>query len=68
MKVNLEGKVALVTGAARGIGRAIADALGDNGARVVHSDVQLPPWCEHGIENTGNVKMEVLIFTAPPNP
>ena len=42
MKVNLEGKVALVTGAARGIGRAIADALGDNGAQVIYSDVQLP--------------------------
>jgi gluconate 5-dehydrogenase len=32
---SLDGKTALVTGAARGIGRAIADALAGAGARVV---------------------------------
>ena len=30
--------------------------------------IHLPPWCEHGIENTGNETMEVLICTSPPNP
>jgi 3-oxoacyl-[acyl-carrier protein] reductase len=33
--MNLEGKIALVTGASRGIGQAIAQALGKQGAMVV---------------------------------
>ena len=39
MKCDLSGKVSLVTGAARGIGQAIADRLAANGSRVVFTDV-----------------------------
>jgi 3-oxoacyl-[acyl-carrier protein] reductase len=39
MKVALEGKRALVTGAAQGIGQAIANMLAANGARVAYTDV-----------------------------
>jgi NAD(P)-dependent dehydrogenase (short-subunit alcohol dehydrogenase family) len=37
MKISLEGKVALVTGASKGIGRAIAGSMADAGAEVMLS-------------------------------
>jgi 3-oxoacyl-[acyl-carrier protein] reductase len=40
MKVNLMGRVALVTGSASGIGRSIALALAENGARLAVNDVK----------------------------
>jgi NAD(P)-dependent dehydrogenase (short-subunit alcohol dehydrogenase family) len=37
MEISLEGKVALVTGASKGIGRAIAGSMADAGAKVMLS-------------------------------
>ena len=36
----MQGRVAIVTGAAQGIGRAIAEGLADAGARIVVADLQ----------------------------
>ena len=41
--MDLSNKVAIVTGSARGIGRAIALKLAEVGADIVVNDIRLPP-------------------------
>ena len=43
---DLDGKVAVITGSSRGIGRAIAQRLADHGARVVISSRKAAPCAE----------------------
>lgn len=59
--MKLEGKVALVTGGAQGIGRAIALALAREGAKVVLSDINLEKAQETGreIESLGREALAV---------
>ena len=53
MNVNLTNQVALVTGAARGIGQAIADAFAGNGARVFYTDIDLAGATEAAARSPG---------------
>jgi 3-oxoacyl-[acyl-carrier protein] reductase len=52
MHIRFDGKTALVTGAAQGIGRAIATLLRSAGARVHVADIAAMPWCQ-GDEGAG---------------
>jgi 3-oxoacyl-[acyl-carrier protein] reductase len=61
--VRLEKKVAVVTGAGRGIGKAIATRLSDEGARVVISDVDLA-YAENVAGKLKKMGREVLAFKA----
>ena len=49
MTLPFEGRVAVVTGAARGIGDAIARALADAGANVFSLDISAPPVPRPGV-------------------
>ena len=64
MQVDLTGRVALVTGAARGIGQAIANSLSANGARVVYSDLDRAAVDAAASQSIGCVGM-VLNVTDP---
>ncbi len=60
---KLEGRVALITGASRGLGKAIATALGAEGARValVARDIEKLSETEVGLRKAG---VEVEVFRA----
>ena len=64
MKVNLNGKVALVTGAARHIGKAIGDVYIANGAKVVYTDISFddPKTTSFESSDSMNAIMDVTEF------
>jgi 3-oxoacyl-[acyl-carrier protein] reductase len=57
MKV-LDGKVAVVTGSARGIGRATAEILADHGARVLINDLDE----DAARQTAGEIAGETIVF------
>ena len=58
-RIDLEGRAAIVTGGARGIGRAIADRLSASGARVAIWDID-----REAAENTAASIFNAVAFTA----
>ncbi|MBI4635023.1 MAG: SDR family oxidoreductase [Candidatus Rokubacteria bacterium] len=64
MDLGLSGKVALVTGASRGIGRAIALALGAEGARVAICARRPPDLARAAEEIRGKTGAEVVALEA----
>jgi NAD(P)-dependent dehydrogenase (short-subunit alcohol dehydrogenase family) len=60
---ELEGRAAIVTGAARGMGRAITEVLGGRGARVLMIDV-LADRLDQSARELGDAGLEVQAFAA----
>src|ERR671934_143897 len=54
----LDGKVAIVTGSARGIGRATAELLSQQGARVLINDLDR----DAAVQTSNEIEGETLVF------
>ncbi|MBT3323392.1 MAG: 3-oxoacyl-[acyl-carrier-protein] reductase [Anaerolineae bacterium] len=58
--LNLEGRIALITGSARGIGKAIAETLAARGAKVIIADLEMDLADETASEIADSFDVETL--------
>jgi 3-oxoacyl-[acyl-carrier protein] reductase len=71
MNLDLKGRTALITGAGRGIGRAVAQKLAESGASVMLNDLDRDPVFETGVlidKAGGHVKAMPGDITTPEFP
>ena len=61
MSQRLEGKIALITGAGRGIGRTIAETFANEGCRVWATSKSMEPL--RGLEDVGKIQIHQLDVT-----
>jgi 3-oxoacyl-[acyl-carrier protein] reductase len=64
VSIDLSGRVAIVTGASRGIGRGIASALGEAGARVVINYRRSASEAEELAEQIGGLAVQADVSTS----
>ena len=64
MNINLDGKVALISGASRGIGRGIALRMGRSGARVVVNYRTHPDEAEEVADEIRDAGSDALVYGA----
>ena len=64
---RLDGQVAIVTGAAQGIGRGIANVLADAGAKIVIGDLQAASTTADEIRSKGGEAVTMVMDTSSPD-